>query len=76
MSRGRAERERIPSRLHAISVEPYAGLELANHETTTSAEIKSQTPHQLSHPAAPPLNVTLNEDRHHPPLPFLFQHPY
>ena len=29
------ERERIPSRLHAVITEPDAGLELTNHEITT-----------------------------------------
>ena len=33
-SRGGA-RERIPSRLHAISAEPDAGLNLTNHEIMT-----------------------------------------
>ena len=28
-------RERIPSRLHAVSAEPDAGLELTNHEIMT-----------------------------------------
>ena len=34
MRRGGAERERerIPSRLHAVSMEPNVGLELPNHE--------------------------------------------
>ena len=31
----RGERERIPSRLHAFSAEPGAGLEPMNHEVTT-----------------------------------------
>ena len=34
-SRGGAERERIPSRLCAFSVEPDAGLELTNGEIMT-----------------------------------------
>ena len=29
------ERERIPSRLHTVSMEPDAGLGLTNHEITT-----------------------------------------
>ena len=29
------ERERIPSRLHPVSTEPDAGLELTNHELVT-----------------------------------------
>ena len=36
MGRGRETgRERIPSRLHAVSTEPEAGLELMNHEIVT-----------------------------------------
>ena len=37
VSRGGAEREgeRIPSRLHAVSVEPDAGLELTSQEIVT-----------------------------------------
>ena len=37
MSRGGAERgrERIPSRLHAVSPEPHVGLELRNREIMT-----------------------------------------
>ena len=61
MSRERAEkdreRERIPSRLHAVSTEPDAGLEPTNHKIMTRAEIKSQTLNQLSHPGAPKLVV-------------------
>ena len=36
-SRGGAEREgeRIPSRFHAVSAEPNAGLDLTNHEIVT-----------------------------------------
>ena len=29
------ERERIPGKLHAVSTEPNAGLELTNHEIVT-----------------------------------------
>ena len=45
MSRGGAERtrQRIPSRLHTVSVEPNVGLKLTNHETITWAETKSLT---------------------------------
>ena len=57
MSRGGAERERerIPSRLHTVSTEPHAGLDLTKHEIMTRAEIKSQTLnlYGLSHPGAP-----------------------
>ena len=47
------ERERHPSRLRNASAETLAGLELTNHEIMTSAETKSQTLTQLSHPATP-----------------------
>ena len=55
MSRGRAERERrerIPSRLHAVSVEPDVGLDFMNCEIMTWAEIKIWTLNWLSHPGA------------------------
>ena len=29
------KKERIPSRLHTVSAEPHAGLELTNHEIMT-----------------------------------------
>ena len=47
------ERERIPSRFHTVSAEPYVRLKLTNYEIMTQAEIKSQMPNQLSHPGAP-----------------------
>ena len=50
------ERRRIPSRLCAVSVEPNEGLDLTNCEIVTSAEIKSWTLNQLSHPGTPILN--------------------
>ena len=37
-----AERERIPSRVHTVSAEPNAGLELANCEIMIGTKIKSQ----------------------------------
>ena len=43
-------RGRIPSRLHAVSTEPYAGLEPTNCEIMTCAEIKSLMLNWLSHP--------------------------
>ena len=51
-NRGGAEREgdRIPSRLHAVSTEPDAGLEFMNHEIMTWAKTKSRALNQLSHP--------------------------
>ena len=45
-------RERIPSRLHAVSSEPKARLN-TNHEIMTWAKIKSQMLNRLSHPGAP-----------------------
>ena len=33
--RGRGGRDRIPGRLHAVSAEPHAGLELTNREIVT-----------------------------------------
>ena len=35
------ERERIPSRLHAVSTEPNTELKLTNHEIMTQAETES-----------------------------------
>ena len=42
-------RERIPSRLHTVSAEPDAGLQLMNPEIMTPAKIKSQMLNRLSH---------------------------
>ena len=55
MSREGAERgrERIPSRLFAISAEPAVGLDLMNHEIGTWVKIKSQAVNRPSHPGAP-----------------------
>ena len=68
MSRGGAGRgrERIPSSLRAVSMEPDMGLKLMNREIMTGAEIKSRTLNQLSPPGAPqydPIltNYTCNE---------------
>ena len=47
------ERERIPSRLHTVSTEPNAGLELTNREIMTWAKVgcltdwATQVPHML-----------------------------
>ena len=49
--------ERIPSRIHAVSVEPEAGLNLMNHEIKTLAEIKSWMLNWMSHPGAPILTL-------------------
>ena len=46
-------REKIPSRLRAVSTESDMGLELANCEIMTCIELKSQMLNQLSHPGAP-----------------------
>ena len=46
-------RERVPSRLHTVSVEPDMGLKLTNCEITTSAKIESQILNRLSHPGTP-----------------------
>ena len=46
--RERERRERIPSRLCAVSTEPDAGLELPNLEIMTRAETKSWAPNWLS----------------------------
>ena len=50
-------RERIPSRLCTVSPEPSAGLKPMNREIMTSAEIKSRTFNQLSHPGAPKSHI-------------------
>ena len=47
------QRERIPSRLHAVSMKPNVGLDFTNCEIMTWAKIKRQTLNQLSHPGAP-----------------------
>ena len=46
-------RERIPSRLHAVSAESDAGLKLINCEIMAYTEIESQRLDQLSHLGAP-----------------------
>ena len=44
LGRGRErERERIPSRLHAVSTEHKVGLQLTNHGIMTGAETKNQS---------------------------------
>ena len=58
-SGGGAERERIPSRLHAVSKESDVGLDLMNYEIMTRAVTKSWTLNQLSHPGAPILLYVL-----------------
>ena len=50
--RGRGRR-RIPSRFHALSTEPHAGLNIMNCKVMTWAEIKSQILNWLSHPDSP-----------------------
>ena len=51
MSRGGAESERVPSRLHTVSTEPDAGL--TNCEIMTWVKVRSQTLNHLSHPGTP-----------------------
>ena len=46
-------RQRIPSRLHAISREPHKELKPMNHEIMTWAKIKNWRLNQLSHPGIP-----------------------
>ena len=46
-------RERISSRLLAVSAEPHAGLDPTHCEIMTCAEIKSMSLNRLSHPGAP-----------------------
>ena len=46
------EAERIPTRLHAVSPAPDAGLEPTNGEIMTWVETKSQMLNRLSHPGA------------------------
>ena len=53
MSRGRGERERIPSRLCTVSMKPDVGLEPTNYEIMTRTKIKSWMLNRLSHPGAP-----------------------
>ena len=57
VSRGGVERERgrekIPSRLCAISVEPHTGLDPMKYEVMLLTKVKSWTLSQLSRPDAP-----------------------
>ena len=46
-------RERIPSRLPVVSLEPDRELSLMNHEIMTWTEMRSRTLNWLSHPGAP-----------------------
>ena len=43
-------RERIPSRLHTVFIEPNMGLKPTNRDLTTWAEIKSRTLNRPNHP--------------------------
>ena len=68
-SRGGAEREtereRIPSRLHAVSTEPDTGLSLTNCEIMPRAEIRSGVFNCPSHSGAPNVYLfILRESRH------------
>ena len=56
--RGRERRkERIPSGIHTVRVEPNAGHQSTHHKIMTWVEIKSQILNQLSHPGAPHLSI-------------------
>ena len=55
MSRGRTESVSI--RLYAASEEADMGLTPTNHEIMTSAETKSWTLNQVSHPGTPRSNI-------------------
>ena len=55
------ERERIPSRLHTVSTEPHAGLDLTNREIMTWAEVKGWTLDPLSRSGAPEKNRFLGQ---------------
>ena len=46
-------RQRIPSRLHAVSAEPPQGLDPMSHEITTGAKTNGQMLNWLSPPGAP-----------------------
>ena len=59
----RGWRERIPSRLRAVSPEPSVVLRVTNREILTGAEIKSRMPNRLSHPDAL-IFLTLEEPPH------------
>ena len=47
------DRERIPTRLHAVSAEPDGGPDPPNHAIMTRVEIRSWMLNQVSHPGAP-----------------------
>ena len=53
-------RERIPSRLHAVNVEPKMGIKLMNSEIMTWAETKSD-----AQPTEPPRCLCLLKGSHH-----------
>ena len=50
----RERRERIPSRLYTVSIEPDMGFDPMNHEIMIWAKIKSQTINWVSHQGSPP----------------------
>ena len=58
------EKNRIPSRFHAISTEPDVELELMNCEIAMRAQIMSQMLNQLCHAGAPRFHK-LNSDMKH-----------
>ena len=51
-------REKIPSRLPSVSVEPDRGLDLTNLEIMNSVEMKSQMLKGLSHPGVPRCGIS------------------
>ena len=55
--RHRERKERIPSRLHAVSAESDAGLDPRSCEIMTWAEVKSWALNWLSHPCTPQGNI-------------------
>ena len=54
---GEGQRERVPSRLHTVGMEPHVGLKPTNHEIMTRASIKIQVLNWLSHLGAPEINL-------------------
>ena len=64
---GEGHKERIPSKLHTVSVEPDARLKLTKCEIMTWAKIKSRMVKLLSHPGVRP-QVTSYRGWEHPCL--------
>ena len=53
--REKEEERENPKQAHALSTEPYMGVDLTNGETVTRAVIKSQTLNLLSRPGTSPI---------------------